>query len=72
MKSQKKNKNIAYAQDARRKTEIAQYGKLLSLRPSICHKSKKTYDRKNQKKELSSILDSSYCFSFYLLPPNIS
>lgn len=55
----KKNNNLAYAQDARRKTEIEQHGKLLSLRPSVTHKSKKTYDRKENKKELSKLIDSS-------------
>lgn len=60
MKTKKKNQNLAYAQDARRKNEIEQHGKLLSLRPTVAHKSKKTYDRKLQKKELSRMLDSSY------------
>ena len=60
MKSKKKNKNLAFAQDARRKNEIEQHGKLLSLRPTVAHKSKKNYDRKQNKKELSRILDGSY------------
>lgn len=40
--------DYAFAENARRNNEIAQYGKLVSLRPSIAHKSKKTYSRKDK------------------------
>lgn len=38
----------SFAEDARRKNEIAMYGKLVSLRPSIVHNTKKTYSRKDK------------------------
>lgn len=50
----KKNQGLLFAQDARRKQEIAQHGRILSMRPTVAHKSKKLYDRKQNKKELSS------------------
>lgn len=62
MKAKKKTKNFNFQEDARRKMEIEQYGKLLSLRPSVCHKSKKVYDRKQNKKEVSNFLDTSFLF----------
>lgn len=46
-----KNINFTMAQAIRRKNEIAQYGCLLSMRPSVTHKSKKIYSRKNYKIE---------------------
>lgn len=60
MKNKQKTNNFHFVEDARRKHEIEQYGRLLSLRPSVVHKSKKVYDRKNNKKELSKHLDNSY------------
>lgn len=56
----KKKKNFKFEEDARRKLEIEQYGKLVSLRPSVTHKSKKTYNRQQNKKEVSNQLDSSF------------
>ena len=38
----------SFGEDARRKNEIAMYGKLVSLRPSIVHKTKKAYSRKDK------------------------
>jgi len=52
-RKKKKNQGLKFAQDARRKQEIAQHGRLLSMRPAVAHKSKKLYDRKESKKELS-------------------
>ena len=36
------------AEHARRQQELEQYGRLLSLRPSIAHKNKKKYTRKDK------------------------
>lgn len=58
-KRKKKNGNFSLAQEARRKNEIEQHGKLISLRPSIVHKSKKIYSRKGMKKELSNQIGNS-------------
>lgn len=63
----KKKNKFAYAEDARRKEEIARYGKIVSLRPSVTHKSKKTYDRKENKKETLRQLDVSYFFVFFMV-----
>lgn len=49
-KNNKRNGNFQIAQQVRRENEILEYGKLLSTRPSICHKSKKAYDRKRDRK----------------------
>ena len=57
-----KKKNFHLEEDARRKAEISQYGRLLSLRPSVYHKNKKAYDRKNNKKEVLRQMDSSFFF----------
>jgi len=56
----RKTSNFNFEEAARRKHEIEQYGKLVSLRPSIVHKSKKTYNRQQNKKEASKQLDSSF------------
>lgn len=63
-----KNKNFNFAQNARRQNELQQYGKIISLRPSISHKSKKSYDRKNNKKEISKQLEISYFFFNIYIP----
>lgn len=44
----KKNKNLSQKQSekSRRDSEIKEYGKLVSLRPSVVMKSKKDYKRK--------------------------
>ena len=51
MKSAKKKKydSIKSACKADREREIALYGKLVSMRPSMAHKSKKMYNRKKYK-----------------------
>jgi hypothetical protein len=57
MKSKKKKYNsIKAACKADREREIAFYGKLVSLRPSSAHKSKKMYDRKKYKNDLKNEL----------------
>lgn len=53
MKQKKKKYNaIKAACKADREREISLYGKLVSMRPSRVHKSKKMYDRKKYKKDL--------------------
>lgn len=48
MKKKKKNKPklTSLAEKARRDNELKENGKLVSLRPSVTHKSKKDYSRK--------------------------
>ena len=41
---------IKAVKKADREIEIAKYGKLISMRPTSIHKSKKAYDRKRNKK----------------------
>lgn len=50
-KKKKKIKVINLAEKVRRENELKQYGRLLSLRPSIEHKSKKVYNRKEKHKK---------------------
>lgn len=42
-------KSIKYAEAERRKRELEAYGKLVSLRPSVCMENKKKYNRKRLK-----------------------
>lgn len=49
-----KNQNVTFAERARRTNEIAQYGRLLSLRPSVVHNTKKNYSRKDKSWKNSS------------------
>lgn len=50
-KNKKKKFNSQKASESiRRKQELEQYGKLLSLRPSIIHKDKTKYTRKQKHK----------------------
>lgn len=55
-----KTKNFNLEEDARRKSEIEQYGRLLSLRPSVVHKAKNKYDRNTHKKESMKLLTDSF------------
>lgn len=41
---------LKYAETERRKNEMAEYGRLLSLRPSISMTNKKKYNRKKLKR----------------------
>jgi hypothetical protein len=53
VKKRKKKKvatNFNLAEKVRRENELKEYGKILSLRPSVEHKSKKTYSRKEKHK----------------------
>lgn len=44
--NKKKKSNISLAEKVRREKEIKDYGKMVSLKPSIVQKSKKDYSRK--------------------------
>lgn len=63
----KRNQNLKFAESARRKNEIEQYGRLLSLRPSVVHKSKKNYNRQKNKKEASIQMETSFLLLMYFL-----
>jgi hypothetical protein len=52
----KKYNSLKAAELIRRETEISKYGKLLSLRPSVIHESKKKYKR-NKKIKLKDYDD---------------
>jgi hypothetical protein len=56
-KKKKKIKVTNLAEKVRRENELKQYGRLLSLRPSIEHKSKKVYNRKEKHKDEIRIED---------------
>ncbi len=45
-----------FSEEARRKDEIASYGKMVSLRCSCVHKSKKDYNRQEHKKKTSQMM----------------
>ena len=45
-----------FSEEARRKEEISSYGKMVSLRCSCVHKSKKDYDRQEYKKKTSQMM----------------
>ncbi len=53
MKRKKKYSSQKISEEIRREREISEYGKLLSLRPSKVHKSKKKYTRKQKYKNIS-------------------
>ena len=51
-KTKKKNiENVTLAEKVRRETELKEYGRILSLRPSVVHKDKTKYNRKNKHRE---------------------
>lgn len=48
----KKKKNIkTLAEKVRRENELKEYGRILSLRPSVAHRDKTKYNRKNKHRE---------------------
>lgn len=49
-KKKKVTTNMNLAEKVRRENELEAYGRILSLRPSVEHKSKKTYSRKEKHK----------------------
>ena len=44
----KKIENVTLAEKVRRENELKEYGRILSLRPSIVHKDKTKYNRKTK------------------------
>ena len=46
----KKKKNFSLAEKVRRDNELKEYGRLLSLRPSVEHKDRTKYTRKEKHK----------------------
>lgn len=48
MKKKKKKKRLSLAEKVRRDNELKQYGRILSLRPSVEHKDKTKYTRKEK------------------------
>lgn len=51
MGKKKKFKKGTLAEKVRRENELKEYGRILSLRPSIAHKDKTKYNRKNKHRE---------------------
>ena len=47
----KKIENVTLAEKVRRETELKEYGRILSLRPSLVHKDKTKYNRKSKYKD---------------------
>ena len=46
----KKIENVTLAEKVRRETELKEYGRILSLRPSVAHRDKSKYNRKSKHK----------------------
>ena len=76
MGKKKKNRQFSSskaAQAARREQELADYGRILSLRPSVTHESSKDYVRAREKeiarREMSS---EDFLFFFYGVLDKIS
>ena len=47
----KKIENVTLAEKVRRENELKDYGRILSLRPSLIHKDKIKYNRKSKYKD---------------------
>jgi hypothetical protein len=47
----KKIENVTLAGKVRRENELKEYGRILSLRPSVAHKDKTKYNRKSKYKD---------------------
>ena len=47
----KKIENVTLAEKVRRENELKEYGRILSLRPSLVHKDKTKYNRKSKYKD---------------------
>ena len=54
-KKKKVRKNINLAEQVRRENELREYGRILSLRPSLVHKDKTKYNRKTKHKKEEDI-----------------
>lgn len=51
----KKIENVTLAEKVRRENELKEYGRILSLRPSVEHKDKTKYNRKTKHKNDTSL-----------------
>ena len=49
--NKKKIENVTLAEKVRRETELKEYGRILSLRPSVEHRDKTKYNRKSKYKD---------------------
>ena len=58
MGKKKKFKKGTLAEKVRRETELKEYGRILSLRPSLVHKDKTKYNRKTKHKKNDTSLHS--------------
>ena len=47
----KKIENVTLAEKVRRENELKEYGRILSLRPSVSHRDKTKYNRKSKYKD---------------------
>ena len=47
----KKIENVTLAEKVRRENELKEYGRILSLRPSVEHRDKTKYNRKSKYKD---------------------
>ena len=47
----KKIENVTLAEKVRRENELKEYGRILSLRPSVAHRDKTKYNRKSKYKD---------------------
>ena len=47
----KKIENVTLAEKVRRENELKDYGRILSLRPSLVHKDRTKYNRKSKYKD---------------------
>ena len=54
-KKKKKIENVTLAEKVRRENELKEYGRILSLRPSIVHADKTKYNRKTKHKNEEDI-----------------
>ena len=70
MGKKKKNRQFSSskaAQAARREQELADYGRILSLRPSVMHESSKDYKRAREKEIARREMSSDDFFYFYFI-----
>ena len=69
MSKKKKKKafsGLKAAEKARREAEIAEYGRVLSLRPSVVHESSKNYRRAKEKETIRREVSGDFFFFIVL------
>ena len=70
MSKKKKKKafsGLKAAEKVRREAEIAEYGRVLSLRPSVVHESPKSYQRAKEKETIRREVSGDFFFFFIVL-----